>query len=169
MSEPWLSGPIEGVHPLIAPLLHSFAQVREDAATWTESLTIEQLWAEPHGAGSVGFHLRHAGGAAERLCVYLLGGQLNDEQLAAMKAEKTPGATRDELLAELNRRLDAVASAARSLDPARLAEPRAVGRKLLPTTAIGLLVHIAEHTQRHLGEAIVTAKWARTLDSHSLP
>ena len=68
MSEPWLSGPIEGVHPLVAPLLHSFTQVREDAAAWTEPLTAEQLWAEPNGAGSVGFHIRHAGGAAERLC-----------------------------------------------------------------------------------------------------
>ena len=64
MSEPWLSGPMEGVNPLVAPLIHSFTQVREDAAAWTEPLTTEQLWAEPHGAGSVGFHIRHAGGAA---------------------------------------------------------------------------------------------------------
>jgi len=49
----------------------------------------------------------------------------------------------------------------RSLDPARLADPRAVGRKQLPTTVIGLLIHIAEHTQRHVGQAISAAKLAR--------
>jgi hypothetical protein len=49
----------------------------------------------------------------------------------------------------------------RSIDPATLAEPRAVGRKRLPTTVIGLITHIAEHTQRHLGQAISAAKLAR--------
>lgn len=159
MSEPWLSGPIEGADALVAPLIHSFTQVREDAAKWTEGLTAEELWAEPAGSGSVGFHLRHAGGAAERLCAYLEGRQLSEEQVAAAKAEKTPGASREQLLAELNARLDAVESAVRALDPACLRDARGVGRKMLPTTVMGLIVHIAEHTQRHVGEAIVTAKW----------
>lgn len=163
MSEPWLSGPIEGVHPLVAPLIHSFAQVREDAAKWTEALTPEQLWAEPQGTGSVGFHIRHAGGAAERLCTYLQGQQLSDDQVAVSRAEKTPGATREALLAELNQRLDAVEATVRALDPATYTDARGVGRKMLPSTVMGLIVHIAEHTQRHIGEAIVTAKWARAL------
>lgn len=30
--------------------------------------------------------------------------------------------------------------------------------KKLPTTVIGLLVHIAEHAQRHVGQAVITAK-----------
>jgi uncharacterized damage-inducible protein DinB len=46
----------------------------------------------------------------------------------------------------------------RSIDPATLAEARTVGRQRLPTTVIGLLTHIAEHTQRHVGQAIVAAK-----------
>lgn len=161
MSEPWLSGPVEGVHPLVAPLIHSFTQVREDAAHWTEGLSVEQLWAEPSGAGSVGFHVRHAGGAAERLCAYLLGKALNEAQVAAAKAEKTGGATRQELLAELNARLDAVEAAVTGLPPGSYTEPRGVGKKLLPTTVMGIIVHITEHTQRHIGEAIVTSKWVR--------
>jgi uncharacterized damage-inducible protein DinB len=36
--------------------------------------------------------------------------------------------------------------------------PIAIGRKRLPTTLAGLLVHAAEHTQRHVGQAITTAK-----------
>ncbi len=37
-------------------------------------------------------------------------------------------------------------------------QPRGVGRKKLPTTVGGLLVHCADHTQRHVGQAITTAK-----------
>jgi hypothetical protein len=33
-----------------------------------------------------------------------------------------------------------------------------VGLKKLPTTVGGLLVHIADHAQRHVGQAITTAK-----------
>jgi len=162
MSEPWLSGPMEGVDALVAPLIRSFEQVRADAAAWTAELTAEQLWAEPEGSGSVGFHIRHAGGAAERLCTYLEGSQLSDSQLAAMKAERAPGATREELLAELDARLGAVETVVRSLDASAFREARSVGRKALPTTVMGLIVHIAEHTQRHIGEAIVTSKWIRS-------
>jgi hypothetical protein len=39
--------------------------------------------------------------------------------------------------------------------------PRTIGRKKLPTTVLGLMVHIAEHTQRHLGQAITIAKAVR--------
>ena len=40
----------------------------------------------------------------------------------------------------------------------RLEEPRMVGKRKLPTTTGGLLVHVADHTQRHVGQAITTAK-----------
>jgi hypothetical protein len=49
----------------------------------------------------------------------------------------------------------------RGLRPEILREDRAVGRKRLPATVIGLLTHIAEHTQRHVGQAISAAKLAR--------
>jgi hypothetical protein len=42
-----------------------------------------------------------------------------------------------------------------------LEEPRYIGKKRLPSTVLGILVHVAEHTQRHLGQAITTAKLAR--------
>ncbi len=48
-----------------------------------------------------------------------------------------------------------------SVDPMRdLESARAVGRKGLPTTLGGLLVHVADHTQRHVGQAISACKWA---------
>jgi hypothetical protein len=52
-------------------------------------------------------------------------------------------------------------AAARALDPAHLAAPRGGGRKQLPTTVIGLLVHIAEPTPHHVGQATCAAQLAR--------
>src|SRR5579863_210332 len=106
LAEPWLRGPIAGVDPLLAPLLYSFQMAREDLAQWTEGLTSAQIWATPHGFGSVGFHLRHIAGSTDRLMTYVEGKQLSETQMAALRAEKDPGASREMLLAGLNAALD---------------------------------------------------------------
>jgi len=160
-AEPWLRGALPGVDTFVAPLLHSFQMAREDLARDTAGLTTEQLWATPHGFGSVGFHLRHIAGSTDRLMTYVNGGQLSDPQMAALKAEKEPGGTREALLAAIDQAFENAEAVARALDPTHLTEPRGVGRKQLPTTVIGLLVHIAEHTQRHVGQAISAAKLAK--------
>jgi len=162
LPEPWLRGPTD-VSPLAAPILYAFQQAREDLAKYTESLTPEQLWATPHGLESVGFHVRHIAGSTDRLMTYLQGRQLTPSDLRALEAEATPGATREELLAELNAAFERAAIIVRAIEPATLADFREVGRKRLPTTVIGLLTHIAEHTQRHVGQAISAAKLARGL------
>lgn len=92
---------------------------------------------------------------------YLKGHALSPEQLAALEAEKEPGAGRDELLALVDRAFREAEAVVRAIDPATLAEPRTVGRKQLPAT--GLLTHIAEHTQRHVGQGIGAAKLAGRL------
>jgi uncharacterized damage-inducible protein DinB len=46
----------------------------------------------------------------------------------------------------------------RSLAQTDLDQSRTVGKKGLPTTLGGLLVHVADHSQRHVGQAITTAK-----------
>jgi hypothetical protein len=94
---------------------------------------------------------------------YLQGKQLTPSDLRALETEAQPGATRGELLAELNAAFERAETIVRAIDPATLANPREVGRKRLPTTVIGLLTHIAEHTQRHVGQAISAAKLARSL------
>jgi uncharacterized damage-inducible protein DinB len=162
--EPWLRGPIPGIHPLLAPLLYTFQQAREDLARYTEGLTLQQIWARPHGFGSVGFHLRHIAGSTDRLFTYLRGGQLSQEQFAFLRQEEAPGTeSREELLAQMDGVFRRVEAAVRELDPASLPEPRTVGRQALPTTVNGLLVHIAEHTQRHVGQTISAAKLSFTL------
>lgn len=159
--EPWLRGPLEGVDPLVAPVLYAFQQAREDLARHTEGLTPAQLWGRPHGLGPAGFHLRHIAGSVDRLMTYAQGRQLSGEQMAAVRSEMEPGAGREELLAGIDRAFAAAEAVIRSLDPAKLTEPREVGRKRLPSTVIGILGHIAEHTQRHTGQAISAAKLAR--------
>ena len=42
-----------------------------------------------------------------------------------------------------------------------LLDARPVGRAGLPSTVLGLLFHVAEHTQRHTGQVIATAKAVR--------
>lgn len=159
--EPWLRGPIPGINALIAPVLYSFQQAREDIAKHTETLTTRQLWTTLHGLGPVGFHIRHITGSVDRLITYLEGKQLSEGQMAALDAEKEPGATREELLAGMDRALQRAELVIGAIDPARLPEPREVGRKRLPTTVAGLLTHIAEHTQRHVGQIVSAAKLER--------
>ncbi len=167
--EPWLRGPLPHAGPLVSNLYYTFAQAREELAAALSGLTAEEVWSRPYGLASVGFHVRHMGGAAERLGSYLQGGQLTADQLLEMKAEAETGASGEELLAQLEARFARLEREVQTIDPARLEEPREVGRARLPSTAIGLIVHIAEHTQRHLGQAITMAKLVKALRSQSLP
>ena len=161
--EPWLRGPLAGVSPLVANLVYTFTQAREELGAAVEGLSVEEIWSRPHGLAAVGFHVRHLGGAAERLGCYLRGNLLTEKQLSDLKQEPEPGMDGAALLAEMSARLERVEWDVRAMDPALLAETRQVGRGKLPSTAIGLIVHIAEHTQRHLGQAITTAKLVRSL------
>ena len=109
----------------------------------------------------MGFHIRHIASSANRLITYLEGKRLSEAHVAALASENEPGATREELLAGMDAAFRRVELAVPALNPARLAEPRAVGRKWLPMAVAGLLAHIAEHTGRHVGQAISAAKWVR--------
>ena len=162
LPEPWLRGPIPGVNPLMAPIFYTFQQAREDLSRCTEGLTTEQLWARPHGFGSVGFHLRHISGSTDRLMTYLQGRGLSAEQMVFLEHEhEGEGQGRQSLLAALDSVFQEAETVVRALDAGSLPEPRWVGRKRLPTTVAGLLIHIAEHTQRHIGQAVSAAKLAR--------
>ncbi|MGP0071941.1 MAG: DinB family protein [Bryobacteraceae bacterium] len=161
--EPWLRGPLADVHLLVAPTLHAFTQAGEDIQRWTEGLTAAQIWSRPYNLAPVGFHLRHIAGSVDRLTTYLRGQQLAPEQLEALRHEMDPGAERIDLLSAVADALAKSAETIRNLDVNLLTDPRTVGRKQLPTTIMGLVVHLAEHTQRHVGELIVTAKLARAI------
>lgn len=162
MEEPWLRGPIEGVHPLLVPVLYSLRQAREDLGRHTDGLTASLIWKEMRGGAGVGFHLRHIAGSTDRLATYVEGLGLSERQMAALASEQGPGgAGRDELLAEIDRVFGRLEGIVRSLDPATLPDARFVGRKRLRVTVAGLLHHLAEHIQRHVGEVIVLARMTR--------
>lgn len=85
-----MRGPIEGVHPLLAPVLYSFQMAREDLENYTAGLTAASIWAMPHGMTSVGFHILHITGSTGRLMNYLQGRELGAAQLEALAAETLP-------------------------------------------------------------------------------
>ena len=169
LPEPWLRGPDLAVHPVARPLVYSLTQVREDLARWTVGLTPDQIWARPFGLGPVGFHIHHIGRSADRLTTYLEGGQLSAGQLAGLKSEMEPGESREQLLEELELNIRRCLAVVEALDPRCWYDERRVGRKRLPTTVAGLVTHLAEHGQRHVGEAIVTAKLINSGTGYSIP
>lgn len=161
LPEPWLRGPLPGVPTFAAPLFYSFQMAREDLAQAAAPLAPFELWSRPRGLAPVGFHIRHIGRSVDRLTTYLQGQQLTAGQLDALHAELNPGAPAEELFAELHHHLDVAQQAIVALRPDLLELPRFVGRQALPTTVLGLLVHLAEHTQRHVGQAVTTARIVR--------
>lgn len=156
--EPWLRGTLTDVPAVQRAVLHALELAREDLERWCEGLSDQELNARPGGIAPVAFHLRHIARSADRLLTYAEGAQLTAEQMTAMKNELAPGATRNELLAELVVGFSKSARRIRAFSSEELEEKRIVGRKQLPTTVGGLLVHVADHTQRHVGQAITTAK-----------
>jgi hypothetical protein len=158
MPEPWLRGTLADVAAVPRAVLHALELAGEDLSRWCGNLSDAELNACPEGLAPVAFHIRHIARSVDRLLSYAEGKRLDDSQIAALKNELDGGVMRDELFAELDAALLRAAVRVRQIDANRLQEPRPVGSKLLPTTVGGLLVHVADHTQRHVGQAITTSK-----------
>ncbi|HZP16466.1 MAG TPA: DinB family protein [Terriglobales bacterium] len=158
LPEPWLRGTLGDVPPVQRAVLHALELAQEDLRRWCGDLSDEEFNARPAGIASVAFHIRHIARSMDRLLTYAEGGTLSAGQIAVMKQEMDAGAGRDEVFAELDRAIEAGAARVRRFSLESLSEPRSVGRQQMPTTVAGLLVHVADHTQRHVGQAITTAK-----------
>lgn len=158
LPEPWLRGTLTEVPVVQRAVLHALELAKEDLERWCGTLNDFELNASPAGLAPVAFHLRHIARSLDRLLTYAEGKQLNVEQVAALQTELDPGTSRDDVFAELHSALEISAARIRALDAGRLAEIRVVGKKKLPTTVAGLLVHVADHTQRHTGQAVTTSK-----------
>ncbi len=139
-------------------ILHALELAREDISQWCRSLTEEEMHARPYGLASVAFQLRHIAGSLDRLLTYAEGNSLQAAQLKTLAAEMLPEGNKAEILAQFEGGLRDAERRMGAISPASWQEPRAVGRKQLPTAVAGLLIHCAEHTQRHVGQAITTAK-----------
>jgi len=158
LPEPWLRGTLADVPAIPRAVLHALELAKEDLERWCGPLNDEELNARPAGIAPVSFHLRHIARSIDRLLTYAEGNQLTRAQIAAMQSESELGAKCGELFSELESSLRKSAGRIRALDVTRLTDARTVGKKELPTTLGGLLVHVADHTQRHVGQAVTTSK-----------
>ncbi|ULQ51295.1 DinB family protein [Flavihumibacter fluvii] len=160
MTEHWLRGPIEGIPPLLQPVAHALLQARDEVNEILSGFPSELLWQKPAGLASVGFHLQHLTGVLDRLFSYAKGHGLNEEQFRYLKAEGQPiEITLVDLLQHFNQQVDHSLQLLSTTDTNTLTDHREVGRGKLPSTVIGLLTHAAEHTMRHTGQLLVTARF----------
>jgi uncharacterized damage-inducible protein DinB len=138
-------------------ILHALELAAEDIALWSDSLDGDEMEARPSGLPSVGFQIRHIARSLDRLLTYADGQQLTERQLKLLKTEEQ-FIDREATLMEFAEAIEVSTKRVLAFSEKSYDQPRLVGRKKLPTTVGGLLVHCADHTQRHVGQAITTAK-----------
>jgi DinB superfamily len=163
VSEPevWLRGPVPGIPPYLQPVAHSLLQCRAEVRATLDGLSREVIWLRPGNAASAGYHVRHAIGSLDRLLTYACGEQLSAEQMVILRSEGDAEAgpsSCEELERAFDEAVDTALAQLRATDETSLLDTREVGRAKLPSTVIGLLFHAAEHTQRHVGQLVTTAR-----------
>ena len=159
--EVWLRGPVPAVPALLQPVAHALLQAREEVITLMADFPDALLWVKPAQVASAGFHLQHLTGVLDRLFTYARGAALDTEQLAALAAEGKPGnspVTGHNLVQAFSNQVDKAIEELKEVDVNQLTETRGVGRAQIPSTMLGLLFHAAEHTQRHVGQLLVTVR-----------
>jgi hypothetical protein len=162
--EPWLRGSVPGIPALLQPVAHAFLLALEDVETAVSDLTVDQLWLEPGGAASAGFHLVHLAGSTDRLLTYARGEALPASQRAALAGERAmtaPYPPVGELMTSWRTTVEGALRQLATTPEATLTNARLVGRAQLPSNVLGLLFHAAEHAQRHVGQLVTTAKIIR--------
>jgi len=160
MPEVWMRGPINGVPLLLQPVAHALLQVGEDIRYYTNGLNDRLIWERPAGMASVGFHLQHIRGVIDRLFTYAAKQPLSEQQFADLHNEgmKNIDLTLEELLLALEKKILQAVDKLRRTDEDQLSTIRYLGRKRIPTTLMGLIFHAAEHSQRHIGQMLVTIR-----------
>ena len=158
-AEPWMRGTHPELDALRRAVVHALELSLEDAGKWAANLSEVAFEARPFGLPSVAFHLRHIVRSVDRLLTYAEDRQLSEAQLALLQTEHEAVKSTDTLQQFRHGMVSALERVVR-IDVRTLEEPRGIGRMRLPTTVGGLLVHCAEHTQRHSGQMVTTAKVA---------
>lgn len=163
-AEFWLSGPIEGITPMLQPVAHAILQAQREIKEVLTDFPDDLLWSKPGAVASPAFHLQHIPGVLDRLFTYARGEQLSPAQFDYLKKEgqedeklKLP-----ELISHLDLQVEAALKQLRETPSSQIPEPRFVGRKQIPSNVLGLLFHAAEHMQRHTGQLLVTVRVLRS-------
>jgi len=183
--EYWLRGSVPGIPALLQPaaqrtsaelLRHApprsqpslrlvVLQAREEVKILMTGFPAERLWDRPAGVAAVGFHLRHLTGVLDRLLTYARKEVLDQGQLEYLAGEGVPesgsvegGDLVRELVDRFNQQIDKALVQIAATPEGSLTDVREVGRGKIPSTVGGLIFHAAEHTQRHVGQLLVTVR-----------
>lgn len=158
--EVWMRGPITGLIPLLQPIAHAILQAREEVNLMMIDFPDALIWERPSGVASVAFHLQHLSGVLDRIFTYANNQILNEDQLEqlALESDSTQYLTVKGLLTRFNNQVNKALTQLKNTEERTLLEFRGVGRKQIPSNQLGLLFHAAEHTQRHVGQLLVTIR-----------
>ena len=159
--EVWQRGPLKEIPALLQPIAHALLQAEEELEEMMNNFSDELLWQRPANVASPGFHLQHLSGVLDRVFTYARNEPLTDFQLKQLHDEDVApqqNVSVKSLLERFKRQIKSSIIQLQNTEENTLKEFRGVGRKQLPSTVIGLLVHAAEHTMRHVGQLSVTVK-----------
>ncbi|MDN3595222.1 DinB family protein [Zunongwangia endophytica] len=156
--EVWLRGPLPEIPLLLQPAAHALLQSKEEVFKYTEGFNEALLWEKPAGRANVAFHLQHITGVLDRMLTYAECKSLAEIQFEYLRKEGVEN--RDVKIANLKKafaeKVEEALLIFKNTSEAALTEKRTVGRKKLPSSVIGLYFHAAEHSQRHIGQMLVT-------------
>jgi DinB family protein len=162
--EVWLRGPLPQIPALLQPVAHALLQAREEVNIIMIDFPDQLLWKKPAGVASVGFHLQHLCGVLDRLFTYANAQPLSEGQLKYLSLEgKENNISSNELVLLFNMQVDKAIKQLIHTKEETLLQPRGVGRAQIPSTVLGLLFHTAEHTQRHVGQLLVTVQIVKSM------
>ena len=162
----WLSGPLAGIIPVLQPAAHAILQSQKEVHEAMQNFPEALLWQRPAGVASTAFHLQHLAGVLDRLFTYARGEQLSALQLEALQKEgkEDTNIHTDDLLQQFNSQVSTAIEQLKNTKEESVFEIRYVGRKQIPSNVLGLLFHAAEHTQRHTGQLLVTARIVNSME-----
>jgi uncharacterized damage-inducible protein DinB len=161
LPEPWLRVTHPELPVIVRAVVHALELAKEEVDRWCGDLTDAQVNARPQGIEPVAFQLRHLGRSLDRLLTYAEGKQLSNGQVELLQSETVGISSREEVFAEWNAAFHNGIRRLLRFSDTDMDEPRGVGKKQLQTTAGGILIHIADHAQRHVGQMITTVKMVR--------
>ena len=159
--EVWQRGPLQKIPDLLQPISHALLQAEEELNEMMNNFSEELLWQRPANVASPAFHLQHLSGVLDRVFTYARNEPLTDFQLTQLHDEDVApqqNVSVQSLLKRFKLQIQTSIMQLQNTEENTLKEFRGVGRKLLPSTVIGLLVYAAEHTMRHVGQLSVTVK-----------
>ncbi|MEO6838050.1 MAG: DinB family protein [Ginsengibacter sp.] len=164
--EVWQRGSIEDIPSLLQPVAHALLEAGEEAHIIMEGFPENLLWERPAGLASPAFHLQHIRGVIDRLFTYSRKELLSEQQMIEISQEGNKEKTSlsaQQMIDQLDLRIDEAVEELKNVNTDSLTELRGIGRKQIPTTLIGLYVHAAEHSMRHIGQLLVTVRVLKEL------